>query len=265
MDIPAPFEETTEAIPKCALVTGGGHRVGRGIALDLADHGWSVAVHYNRSADAAEEVAAAIREKGAEAVTVGGDLSRESDVIGLVDQAAAALGPLGLLVNNASVFERDTALTATRESWDTHMETNLRAPFVMMQALARQRPQGASAVIVNIIDQRVWNLTHDFTSYTLSKAGLWALTQTMALSLAPEIRVAAIGPGPVLPSTRQSDEQFRRQWESMPLARGAMPSEIAAAVRFIVETPSYTGQMLALDGGQHLNWAPLASGALAEE
>jgi NAD(P)-dependent dehydrogenase (short-subunit alcohol dehydrogenase family) len=153
------------------------------------------------------------------------------------------------------VFERDEALSVTRESWDAHIETNLRAPFVLMQEFARQLPERGTGAIVNLLDERVWNLTPHFVSYTLAKAGLWTLTQVMAMALAPRIRVNGIGPGPTLPSPRQSAEQFARQQASVPLQRGAAPEEIAAAVRFILAATAMTGQMIALDGGQHLGWA----------
>ncbi len=173
----------------------------------------------------------------------------------LLPHAAAALGPVGVLINNASVFEGDTVTTATRDGWDRHLAVNLRAPFVLMQEFARHLPEDARGLIVNLLDERVWNLTPYFVSYTLSKAGLWALTQTMALALAPRIRVNGIGPGPTLPSPRQSPEQFLRQCETMPLRRGTGPAEIAAALRFLLAAPAMTGQMIALDGGQHLGWA----------
>jgi len=160
-----------------------------------------------------------------------------------------------VLVNNASVFERDEWHDATRASWDRHLQPNLRAPFVLMQNFARCLPPTAEGVIVNLLDQRVWSLTPYFVSYTLSKAGLWTLTQTMALALAPRIRVNGIGPGPTLPSPRQSPEQFVRQRAQMPLGRGTSPPEIVAAMRFILSAPALTGQMIALDGGQHLGWA----------
>jgi len=199
-------------------------------------------------------VAAEIRAKGGRAESIACDLADEAGMGALLPAAAAMLGPIGVLVNNASVFERDEALTATRETWDRHMETNLRAPFVLTQALARLLPNGADGAVVNMVDERVWNLTPHFVSYTVSKAALWTLTQTMALALAPRIRVNAIGPGPVLPSARQSDEGFTRQYRATPLARPATPEEIAATVRFLLETPSITGQMIALDSGQHLGW-----------
>jgi len=241
-----------------ALVTGGARRIGRTIALTLAAHGWDVAVHYGGSRDDAEALVAEIKQHERRAVALTADLTREAEVAGLVPRAIEAIGPLTLLVNNASAFERDDAMTVTRASWDRHIETNLRAPFVLMQDFARQLPVDADGSVVNILDERVWNLTPYFVSYTVSKAGLWTLTQTMALALAPRIRVNGIGPGPTLPSPRQSDEQFRRQVDVLPLRRGTTPDEIAHAVMFILESPAMTGQMIALDGGQHLNWAPIS-------
>lgn len=173
----------------------------------------------------------------------------------LVPAVTAAFGPLGCLVNNASTFELDGVADATRDSWDAHMETNLRAPFVLTQAMAAALPEDRQGCVVNIIDQRVWNLTPFFLSYTLSKAGLWTLTRTLAMALAPRIRVNGIGPGPVLPSARQTQDQFDRQAAAVPLGRGASPEEICAALRFILGAPAMTGQMIALDGGQHLGWA----------
>ena len=160
--------------------------------------------------------------------------------------------PLELVVQR---FERDDAHTATRESWDLHMQVNLRAPFVLTQAFARRLPDGWHGNVINILDQRVWNLTPFFTSYTVSKAALWALTQTLAMALAPRVRVNAVGPGPTLPSSRQTEEQFIRQWSSLPLARQVQPQEICDAVSFILGAPSMTGQMIAIDGGQHLGWS----------
>jgi NAD(P)-dependent dehydrogenase (short-subunit alcohol dehydrogenase family) len=242
------------SMPRVALVTGGARRIGRAIALMLGEADWDVAVHYHASRQEADAVVAEIKSKGRRAVALEADLMREDEVASLVGRASEALGPLGCLVNNASLFERDEALSATRESWDRHIETNLRAPFVLMQGFARQLQADASGAIVNILDERVWSLTPHFTSYTLAKAGLWTLTRTMALALAPRIRVNGIGPGPTLPSPRQSEEQFRRQLEAMPLGRGTSPEEIAQAVKFILSAPAMTGQMIALDGGQHLGW-----------
>jgi NAD(P)-dependent dehydrogenase (short-subunit alcohol dehydrogenase family) len=238
-----------------ALVTGAAKRLGRATALALADDGYDVVVHYGSSQADADAVVTAINAKGRRAVALAADLSQEAQMQNLIGAATKALGPLTCLVNNASLFERDEALTVTRESWDAHFETNLRAPFVLMQEFARQLPAEANGAIVNILDERVWNLTPHFVSYTLTKAGLWTLTQVMAMALAPRIRVNGIGPGPTLPSPRQSEEQFAKQQASVPLQRGATPEEIAAAVRFILSSGAMTGQMIALDGGQHLGWA----------
>jgi NAD(P)-dependent dehydrogenase (short-subunit alcohol dehydrogenase family) len=243
------------AVPKAALITGAGKRIGRTMALALAEDGWAIAVHYHSSAADAESVVAEITAAGGKAIALKADLAREADVLPLLPQAAAALGPIGLLINNASLFDRDEAKSVTRASWDAHMEANLRAPFVLMQALAAQLPAQAEGVVINILDERVLSLTPHFVSYTVSKAGLWTLTQTMALALAPRIRVVGIGPGPTLPSPRQSAEQFARQAGAMPLKRGANPDEVAAAVRFILEARSMTGSIVMLDGGQHLAWS----------
>ena len=252
------------SIPRTALVTGGAKRLGRGISLALAEAGFDVAVHYASSRDAAEETSRAIAALGRKAAPLQADLSQEPEVAALLPAAQAALGPIGVLVNNASTFERDEWRDATRESWDLHIEPNLRAPFVLSQHFARALPEGAEGCIVNMIDQRVWSLTPHFVSYTVSKAGLWALTQSLALALAPRIRVNGIGPGPALPSPRQTQEQFARQSASTPLHRGTGPEEVARALIAILSLPAMTGQMIALDGGQHLQWAPARGEALPE-
>ena len=186
------------------------------------------------------------------------DFAREDEVPRLLPAAAAALGgPIGVLVNNASVFERDAWDDATRESWDQHLEPNLRAPFALIQAFARALPPKAEGAVVNLLDQRVWSLTPHFVSYTVSKAALWTLTRTMALALAPRgIRVNGVGPGPAMRSARQTEQQFAHQAASTPLGRGTSPEEIARAVIAILALPAMTGQMVALDGGQHLQWSP---------
>lgn len=245
--------------PRAALVTGAAQRIGRAVASRLALEGWAVALHYNTSAGPAEALAAEIRAAGGEAVTLACDLSREDESSRLVPRAVEALGPLGCLINNAALFEQDLADTVTRKSWDAHIEPNLRAPMVLAQAFASALPRDRGGLVVNLLDQRVWNLTPYFVSYTVAKSGLWTLTQTLAMALAPRIRVNAIGPGPTLPSPRQTQEQFDRQSASVPLGRGTSPDEIADAVRFLLEAPSITGQMLALDGGQHLGWAQPAA------
>lgn len=248
------------AIPRCALVTAGAQRIGRAIALGLADAGFDIALHCHTSRESAEATSAEIRSLGRRATVVQADLGHEVEVQTLLPRATAELGPIGVLVNNASPFERDEWDTATRASWDQHIEAGLRAPFVLMQHFARSLPLEAEGVVINMIDQRVWSLTPHFMSYTVAKTGLWTLTQTMALALAPRIRVNGIGPGPALASVRQTPEQFARQCASVPLQHGTSPDEIVRAVLAVLALPAMTGQMIALDGGQHLQWQ---SGRLA--
>ncbi|MHA1597694.1 MAG: SDR family oxidoreductase [Alphaproteobacteria bacterium] len=247
------------------LITGAARRIGRALALGLAGDGWTVAVHYNTSADNADEVVDAINSDGGRAVAVQADLSDEAQTGSLLSRTVELIGPLTCLINNASVFEEDNVTSADKASWDAHMQTNLRAPFVLAQAFAAQHPDGAAGNIINIIDQRVWNLTPHFVSYTLSKAGLWTLTQTLGMALAPDIRVNAIGPGPALPSARQTEKSFAEQCATLPLGRAVNPDEIVDAVRYILGAPSMTAQMIALDGGQHLGWAQASVDTVPEE
>lgn len=247
-----------------ALVTGAGKRLGRAMAVYLAHQGYDVAVHYATSATEAEATCAEIRAMGRRAVAIAADLLIETQVDGLIARAAQDLGgPLTVLVNNASIFEYDNITTATRRGWDRHMDSNLRAPFVLIQGFAAQCPEGApdtqgetlaAGLVVNMIDQRVWKPTPEFMTYSLAKAGLWALTQTAAQALAPKIRVNAIGPGPTLQGSRQSDHHFASQRAATLLRRGANPSDVTAALGFFLNSPSVTGQMIATDGGQHLAW-----------
>jgi NAD(P)-dependent dehydrogenase (short-subunit alcohol dehydrogenase family) len=239
---------------KTALVTGAGKRLGRAIALDLAADGWNVVIHYNNSEDEADSAAQAVRAFGMEAATVRCDLSKEADTRTLIDRAAAELGPLTALVNSASLFEDDAWNTVTRKSWDDHLEINLRAPFVLAQGFARQLPGGVTGNIVNVIDQRVLKPTPQFLSYSLSKAGLYWLTTTLAQALAPRIRVNAVGPGPTIRNARQSEADFARQQGTTILGHGAAPADICAAIRYLLTAGAVTGQMLAVDGGQHLIW-----------
>lgn len=245
-----------EGAPPVALITGAAHRIGRTIALDLAKAGWAVAVHYKESEEAANAVVAEIASSGGRAQAVHADLALVADAEKLIPRVASGLGPVSCLINNASVFERDEFGSTTAETWDAHLDTNLRAPMLLMQSFAAGLPDGAEGNIINILDQRVWNLTPHFMSYTVSKAGLWALTQTAALALAPRVRVNGIGPGPVLPSSRQNEADFDKQVVALPLARGPALEEICASIRFILSAKSMTGQMIALDGGQHLSWSP---------
>lgn len=248
---------------KSALVTGAGKRLGAAMALYLAERGYDLAIHYASSRDAAEGVAAQIRDMGQDAVTLQADLLSEAETQTLVPRAAAALGPLSVLVNNASIFEYDTVASATRSTWDRHFESNLRAPFVLTQGFAAQAPATeidvngeplASGLVVNLIDQRVRKLTPEFMTYTLAKMGLWAFTQTAAQALAPQIRVNAIGPGPTLRGGRQSEAHFAKQRAATLLERGADPAGITAALGYFLDAPAVTGQLLCVDGGQHLAW-----------
>ena len=236
------------------LVTGAARRLGRAIALDLAEAGWAVGVHYNRSAEEAQKVVNEITAQGGKALAFAANLADLDAVQQLVPSVAAGLGPLTCLINNASLFERDDIETLTPESWTQHLDTNLRAPTFLAKAFADQLPGDADGNIVNLLDQRVLKLTPQFLSYTVSKAALWTMTQTLAQALAPKIRVNGIGPGPALANERQSAAHFDRQRQATILRRGTTPEEIGAAVRFILASPAMTGQMIALDGGQHLAW-----------
>jgi NAD(P)-dependent dehydrogenase (short-subunit alcohol dehydrogenase family) len=252
------------AAPKRALVTGAARRLGRAMALALAGRGYDLAIHYAGSRDEAEATVAQIHALGRKAVALQADLLVEAETEALVSRAASGLGgPLTLLVNNASIFEYDTLATATRDSWDRHIGSNLRAPFVLMQQFSAQAPAAlrdeagepaAQAMILNMIDQRVFKLTPEFMTYTIAKMGLWALTRTAAQALAPDIRVNAIGPGPTLRGARQSEGHFADQRAATILQRGADPSDIVAAMRYFLDAQAVTGQILCVDGGQHLVW-----------
>jgi NAD(P)-dependent dehydrogenase (short-subunit alcohol dehydrogenase family) len=235
-----------------ALVTGAARRIGRALALEAAAAGYDVAVHYHQSKDAAEALAEEIRGLGRRAEILPADLASLEAVQRLLPQAAGLLGPVTLLVNNASLFLADRVGSVTPESWTDHLDANLRAPIFLSQAFAAQ--PDAAGLIVNLLDQRVWNPNPLFFSYTVSKAALWSATRTMAQGLAPAIRVNAIGPGPTLPSIHQSEADFAAEAKHTPLQRRATPGEIAAALRFLIEAPSVTGQMIAVDAGQHLAW-----------
>lgn len=239
---------------KSVLVTGSAKRIGRRLALDFAADGWDVAVHCNASISEAEAVAAEIRGMGRRSVIVRGDLSDADVPDRLIGEASVALGGLTCLINNASLFEPDEVGSITQASWAEHLDTNLRAPVFLSQAFARQLPKEHEGSIISIIDQRVWKLNPKFFSYTTSKAALWNVTRTLAQALAPHVRVNAIGPGPALPSARMDDEEFAKQSRLTLLGRGTSPAEISAAVKFILSSPALTGQMIALDGGQHLVW-----------
>lgn len=254
----------TKASHKRALVTGAARRLGREMALYLAGRGYDVAVHYASSEADAQSTVDEIRALGRVAVALHADLLVEAETQTLVPRAVEALGgPLTVLVNNASVFEYDNIHTASRQSWDRHIESNLRAPFVLTQAFGAQSPSPltdargepqAQALIVNMLDQRVNKLTPEFMSYTIAKMGLWALTRTSAQALAPAVRVNGIGPGPTMQGARQTAEHFARQRAATILERGSNPEDITAALGFFLDSPGVTGQIICVDGGQHLGW-----------
>lgn len=237
-----------------ALVTGGAVRIGRALALALARRGFAVAIHCRRSRTAAESLRADILAAGGRAAVLTGDLANTEDVEGLVPAAAEALGPVGILVNNASLFEDDRAPNVRAEVLARHMAVNLTAPVLLAQTLARGLPPGHEGLVVNLVDQRVWKLTPQYVSYTLSKAALFTATKTLAQALAPRVRVVAIAPGPTLPNESDGPAGFAQEVAGTPLARGPDLSEFESALGFFIEARSVTGQMIALDGGQHLAW-----------
>ena len=236
------------------LITGAARRIGRRIALDLARQGWAVAIHCKSSRADAETLKQEIDSAGGKSAIVQGDLARADVPERLIGEAVKALGPLTCLINNASRFEPDEAGSVTLDSWAQHLDTNLRAPVFLSQHFAAQLPAHVAGNIINIIDQRVWKLTPKFFSYTASKSALWTVTRTLAQALAPNIRVNAIGPGPALPNVRMDEDDFTRQARLTLLKRGTSPEEISAAVKYILSAPAMTGQMIVLDGGQHLLW-----------
>lgn len=242
-------------IPGAALVTGGGARLGRAMALALGEDGWAVCVHYNSSDKGAAETADMIRKKGGRAEILQCDLSAEVARDGIIAEAADLLGqPVTLLVNSASTFADDTAAEHSRDGWDHHFEPNLRAPVHLAQQFAKALPEGEKGLVVNMIDQRVWKLTPQFFTYTLSKAALWQATQTLAQGLAPHIRVNGIGPGPTLQSVHQTEASFAAEKAATLTGEGSGPDEIVRALRYLIAAGSVTGQMIAADGGQHLMW-----------
>jgi NAD(P)-dependent dehydrogenase (short-subunit alcohol dehydrogenase family) len=242
------------SVPRATLVTGGAKRIGRAIVEALAARGYAVAIHYGRSHAQARELADALTARGARVALVSADLADPASVDALVPAATAAVGPLTLLVNSASEFEPDEIGALDRTRFQRHLKVNLEAPVFLAEALARQLPAGASGAVINILDQRVWRPTPHFVSYTLAKSALWTATRTMAQALAPRIRVNAVGPGPTLANTRQGPDDFARQAAAVPLARAATPDEVANAVLYLADATSVTGQMIAVDGGQHLAW-----------
>jgi NAD(P)-dependent dehydrogenase (short-subunit alcohol dehydrogenase family) len=243
-----------DIIPGTALVTGAGRRLGHAIALHLAKGGWRVAIHYHHAEAEAAALVKTIEALGGKACALPADLAEVTALASLVANCATRLGAPTCLINNAARFDWDDIATLDPAGWQAHLDIDLRAPVFLTKAFAETLPESQPGCVINMIDQRVWRLTPDFFSYTIAKAALWTATRTLAQALSPRIRVNAIGPGPVLPSHRQSPAEFERECRSTPLGRGGTPEEVCAAIDFLLATPSMTGQMIALDGGQHLAW-----------
>ena len=247
---------------KTALITGGAKRLGRAISKDLARSGYNVIIHYNNSEDDAFSLREELLELGNDVHLIQADLLNEGETISLFDKCKNLTDkPVNLLINNASIFEYDNIKTATLESWDRHHKSNLQVPFFLTQKFAQQAPEPeklesgeleSKSCIINIIDQRVQNLTTDFTTYTLAKSALWTLTRISAKALAPKIRVNAIGPGPTLKAEFQSISNYRKQRLSTPLNRGSSTFEICSTVKYFADNPSVSGQLICVDGGQSL-------------
>ena len=238
-----------------ALITGGSQRIGRIICEKLAKSGWNIAIHFNKSKKQANALNKSLKKFGIKVTCIKADFSKEKETKSLFYKAKKTLGSINCLINNASTFELDSIDNINKEKWDYNLNVNIWSPIILIKEFKKNLPKNASGNIINIIDQRVLNLTPFFTTYTFTKSGLWTLTKTLAMALAPNIRVNAIGPGPTLASKRQTDKKFKKQYKSMPLKKKVSPKEIADAVMFIINTQSITGQLITVDSGQHLGWA----------
>ncbi len=237
-----------------ALVTGGARRIGRAIVEDLAAHGWAVGIHFHTSRREAEEVARALYQRGARSAVVQADLADTHTLDGVVAEVERALGAPTLLVNNASIFERDTVGALDIALFERQLAINLTAPVFLAEAMAKRLPEGVDGNVINLIDERIWRPTPNYFSYQIAKSALAAATIALAQGLAPRIRANGIAPGPSLPNITQDVDQFRRTTERLPLRRGPELAEFGRTVRYLVENRSITGQIIGLDGGEHLAW-----------
>jgi len=235
-----------------ALVTGAGRRLGRAIALGLADDGWDVAIHFQHSREEAASLAEEITARGVRAAAIGCDLADVDQVSGLMAECSRSLGPVSCLINNAALFEFDDIASLEAEKWDRHMDVNLRAPLMLARDFARQLPDSLNGCIINMLDQKVFNLNPDFLSYTIAKVALEGATRVLALALAPRIRVCGIAPGITLTSGEQSAENFSRAHGQAPLGRSSDVDDVIGAVRYVVNAKALTGTTIQVDGGQHL-------------
>jgi len=240
---------------KNVLITGSGKRIGAEIARSLAADQWNIGIHYNKSGKDAKKLSIEIEKKyNIKTCLIKADLSNLNQVNKIIPYLNKKLGPINCLINNAATFQYDSLNTLSDKSWEKHINTNIKAPLFLSKSFAKHLPKKIKGNIINIIDQRVWNLTPHFITYTISKSALWTLTQTLALSLSPNIRVNAIGPGPTIKSNRQTQKEFIKQYKRMPLKKKIELKEIVNFIKLIIKTPSLTGQMIALDSGQHLGW-----------
>jgi len=238
-----------------ALITGGSERIGKVICESIARKGWNVVVHYNKSKTSAFSLKNKLNSYNVKSYCIKADLSKDIELKKLFIKAKKEMGNINCLINNASTFELDNIHNIEKKKWEYHLNTNVWAPIFLIKQFVKNLPKKINGNIINIVDQRVVNLTPFFTTYTLTKSMLWTLTQTLALSLAPKIKVNAIGPGPTFPSKRQTSKQFKNQYRKVPLKKAVDPNEIAEAVLFILNSNSLTGQLINIDSGQHLGWA----------
>lgn len=239
------------------LITGAANRIGAAIAEGLAEDGHNVVIHYNSSQDEAAALAAKLSERGLNTAIEGADLTDPAQYDTLIERASKHFGPLTGLINNASLFKPDSIDDLTHELWHKHFSVHAEAAMFLAKDFAAQLPQNQNGLIINMIDQRVWSLKPSFFSYTLSKSVLWTATRTLAQALAPRIRVNAIGPGPTLQNEHQSEAEFKDEQQSVPLKTGPSLDEIVDTIRYFLMSKSVTGQMIAMDGGQHLMWTEI--------
>lgn len=240
--------------PGVAIVTGGSKRIGKSIVKKLSFLGWKVIIHYNSNKNDALSLQKEIQKKGGAASIIKANLNSSKATEELISKSEKKFGKLTLLVNNASIFENDSVHSLTIDTWDIHNNVNTKAPLLLSQSFAKLLPKKEPGVIINIIDQRVFSPRPDFISYSSSKNSLFWLTKVLAQALSPKIRVCAIGPGPTLKGARQTDNDFKNQSQSVPLGNGSSLEDISQAIEFILNASSFTGQMITLDGGEHLDW-----------
>ena len=239
---------------KNLLITGAATRVGKAIALHFAEKGWNIALHYFRSSSKAKELKKIIEQNWVKVALIKADLKNSKQVEKIVPLAKKKLGAIDCLINNAALFEKDDISNFTTKSWNDHFNINLLAPTILTKQFAKQASKKTVSNIINIIDQRIFNLTPFFMSYTISKSGLQTLTKTMAMRLGPNIKVNGIAPGPIIKSKRQTDKLFRNQVKSTLLKKSVRLDDICDAVEFLINNNSITGQIIAVDSGQNLSW-----------